>query len=341
MNKQQSNASKAHNQSSVEFQSLEQRRMYAVDLAISAVSAGGFITSAGQSFDITYTLKNKGSSATTGTTYVSSVLTTDTIIGNADDSKVGGGSYKQSIPAGGTVTFTVKGGSGISQPAGSFRVGGVVDKLNLVPESNENNNTAVSEPGSLVIAEFLDHDSLAGTDGDDVIDLRLVSNRAIMVVNGQAYSRPIGFFADGLFIDCGPGNDKVSTTPDFNVALAITGGGGNDTIIGGFRDDELSGANGRDKIYGGAGWDYLLGGAGKDKLFGEAGRDTLSGAGGNDTLDAGTGTDKLLGGAGNDVLIANDGTADYRDSLSGNAGTDTAIADSEDVLAGIEIEKAS
>jgi Ca2+-binding RTX toxin-like protein len=54
------------------------------------------------------------------------------------------------------------------------------------------------------------------------------------------------------------------------------------------------------------------------------------------TLDAGTGTDLLAGGAGDDFLTAQDGTADYRDSLLGDDGNDTAVADAEDILTSIE-----
>lgn len=319
------------------FQALEPRQMYAADLSITALTVDTPVTSSGQSFTITYTVKNNGDTATTKTIFVRNFLSRDDTFGNADDIGLDTGFYKPSIPPGGSVTFDVKSGTGISQPSGSFRIAGLVDSVKLIAESNEDNNVALTKPAALTIAEFLDHDSLPGTAGDDRIDLSIVSGRAIMVVNGQAFSRPVGFFTDALFINCGAGNDKVSTTPDFSVPLAITGAGGNDTIVGGKQDDELSGANGKDKILGGAGFDYLLGGAGADKLFGEAGRDTLSGAGGNDTLDAGQGTDKLLGGNGNDRLIAlDDNDNDFRDSISGNAGIDTALSDTDDVLAGIE-----
>jgi Ca2+-binding RTX toxin-like protein len=85
-----------------------------------------------------------------------------------------------------------------------------------------------------------------------------------------------------------------------NVQCAnITGGSGNDTIIGDSRVNS---------IHGGAGNDTLNGGAANDNLFGEDGDDSLFGGPGSDTLSGGEGTDLLFGGDGNDVLAGGNGT---------------------------------
>src|SRR4051812_571134 len=90
------------NASRCEFLPLETRQMQAVDLAITSVSVGTRITSAGQGFDITYTVKNNGTTATTGTTFIRNYLSEDKKLGNADDIGLDTGFYKPSIPAGGT-----------------------------------------------------------------------------------------------------------------------------------------------------------------------------------------------------------------------------------------------
>ena len=137
------------------------------------------------------------------------------------------------------------------------------------------------------------------------------------------------------FVDAGSGDDFVTALDDVTFRLAVTGAGGNDTIVGGGGDDELSGANGRDRVNGGGGDDYLLGGASADFLVGGAGDDTCSGAGGNDRLFGEAGADYLLGGAGNDSITAfflNDGL----DTVSGNAGNDFGLVNGDEVIAGLE-----
>lgn len=67
----------------------------------------------------------------------------------------------------------------------------------------------------------------------------------------------------------------------------VTGGGGNDTLIGSAADNVLTG---------GAGNDVLLGGGGNDTLQGGAGQDLLVGGSGADSLDSGGGEDILVGG---------------------------------------------
>ncbi len=51
----------------------------------------------------------------------------------------------------------------------------------------------------------------------------------------------------------------------------------------------------------------LSGGGGDDTLLGLDGNDTLNGGSGADRIDGGTGADKLFGGAGNDTFVFNPG----------------------------------
>ena len=75
--------------------------------------------------------------------------------------------------------------------------------------------------------------------------------------------------------------------------LNVTGGSGNDTLVGNGSDNVLSGGAGNDVLLGGAGNDSLDGGTGRDLLVGGSGQDTLSGGGG---ANNGPGDDLLIGG---------------------------------------------
>jgi Ca2+-binding RTX toxin-like protein len=83
---------------------------------------------------------------------------------------------------------------------------------------------------------------------------------------------------------------------------SLTGGPGNDRIVGGLAGDLFTG---------GPGDDALLGFGGGDLIRGESGRDSLSGGGSSDSLIGGSGDDKLQGGA-------------SRDLCNGGGGLDTA-----------------
>lgn len=111
----------------------------------------------------------------------------------------------------------------------------------------------------------------------------------------------------------------------------ITGGKGNDVLMGRGGDDSLRGDKGNDTIFGGVGSDVMRGGRGNDTLMGELGNDFVFGGRGNDFLDGGLGNDLLKGGSGNDTLMGGSGN----DTLRGNRNNDL-IIDSygEDYLIG-------
>ncbi len=110
----------------------------------------------------------------------------------------------------------------------------------------------------------------------------------------------------------------------FNGTLAnienVSGGGGEDNIIGNDESNVLSGNAGNDTLNGGEGEDILNGGSDADQLFGGDDSDTLNGGFGNDTLFGGNDDDILNGGNENDVLIGGGGG----DIHNGGNGTDRA-----------------
>jgi len=85
-------------------------------------------------------------------------------------------------------------------------------------------------------------------------------------------------------IDGGAGDDNLSagggdaTGAPLGNAVNITGGAGNDTLVGGDRGERLDGGDGSDKVDGGAGDDVLVGGAHaspSDRYTGGPGADRL------------------------------------------------------------------
>jgi hypothetical protein len=69
-----------------------------------------------------------------------------------------------------------------------------------------------------------------------------------------------------------------------SAADTLTGGTGNDTILGLASADSLTGNGGADTIHAGTGDDIVSGGDGADTLVGDAGADTLDGGDGNDLI---------------------------------------------------------
>ena len=93
----------------------------------------------------------------------------------------------------------------------------------------------------------------------------------------------------------------------------ITGGAGNDTLLGQSDHDTITGGTGNDHVLGGDGHDHLSdawkndtlsGGAGTDTLISHLGDNALSGGTEDDVICTGLGDDELDGGSGDDLLIA-------------------------------------
>jgi Ca2+-binding RTX toxin-like protein len=135
------------------------------------------------------------------------------------------------------------------------------------------------------------------------------------------------------------GDADVDVTFDvLPAAIALSGGGGVNSIgaRGGFGSGTVYA--GALTAYAGALGDSIVGGLGNDVLVGGAGNDVLEGREGNDNLDGGAGNvaavpvqrvvagaDAMSGSDGDDVFFANDGEADT--SINGGPGVDTATYD--------------
>ncbi len=90
----------------------------------------------------------------------------------------------------------------------------------------------------------------------------------------------------GIWYDGGAGDDVVIVARNVPAPVTLSGGPGNDLLVGGAGNDKLSG------------------GPGNDTLIGRGGNDKLSGGPGNDTLIGGPGEDTCIGGPGHDKGVS-------------------------------------
>lgn len=197
-------------------------------------------------------------------------------------------------------------------------------------QGNDGDNWLQGKGGDDTLIFSKGHDTLEGGTGTDTVVYSGVS----VAVNANLLTK-LGTVADG-------------SSQDFRSIENLTGGAGNDILVGNDSANTLLGMVGNDSILGGAGDDNLQGGDGADTLVGGAGADILSGGSGIDTVsyasssakvtvdltltdrgpadplndgvgDALIGVESIIGSAGDDVFFASVDAV----ILSGGAGVDT------------------
>jgi Ca2+-binding RTX toxin-like protein len=186
---------------------------------------------------------------------------------------------------------------------------------------------------------------LAGGPGRDQID---AAARSQGVVLDESAGRLSGFET----LTGGDGDDVLVGDAGANV---LDGGAGDDLLVGRLGDDDLRGGVGTDTVsfQGGpgvsatllarvatgqgndllAGVENLTGSSHADRLIGDSRANVLEGMSGNDVLDGRLGNDVLEGGAGRDEIRARDGV---RDVVDGGSGRDTVRADRADRVRNVE-----
>jgi Ca2+-binding RTX toxin-like protein len=168
--------------------------------------------------------------------------------------------------------------------------------------------TISAGPGSQFLIGGLDSDTLDGGNGDDqVFDGSQVSGAATTAGNDRLIGGA-GFDATQYFRAGTVGlelrldelaNDGAPGEADNVQVESVTGGNGDDLLVGDATANTLSGANGSDQISGLGGNDELFGDSGGEMALrggasGFAGDDTLDGGAGRDALDCGRGFDLAL-----------------------------------------------
>lgn len=274
----------------------------------------------------------------------------DTLIGGAGNDSLTGGTGKDTFVFANTgITPFSTSGLGVDTIA-DFVLADDLLQLNV------NTFNKLTYLGALKAADFatVTTDADAATNAASIV-YNSANGKLFYNQNGTA----AGLGTGGQFATL-TGNPLLTTANFVLVGNVITGGSGNDTIVGTTGIDVIDGGAGNDTITGGANNDVLNGGAGTDTLVetGDVdftltnsqlvggtvtGTDTLSGfeaarlTGGSKAntintkdftgsviLDGGAGNDILTSGSGNDTLIGGTGN----DTLTGGTGNDTYVVDS-------------
>lgn len=190
-------------------------------------------------------------------------------------------------------------------------------------ESLESRTLFAAAP--VVATATLDGSNLVvvGTKKADDIHVRMNGANVEVLHNGTSLAQHGASLVTMVTIDAGKGHDNVHIDADVTVNAHLTGGVGNDTLVGsmlglnvllgGAGKDNMTGGNLNDVLEGGNAGDILTGGAGDDNLSGGNGKDTLDAGDGNDIVVGGNGRDALTGGAGADNFAGNDKVWEFRD----------------------------
>lgn len=246
---------------------------------------------------------------------------------------------------------------------------------------NAAENYLYGDAGNDRLSAMGGHDTLEGGDGDDTLYGSATGTGDLLL--GNAGDDHIVISTGSTVVDGGEGSDTLhlSLTAGVKVDLRITGeqqvaagvfvearnvenltgGMGNDTLIGDAKDNVLMGGRGDDVLDGGAGSDTasyaddglwgpvvidlgksvqvlsdgrgtdtyisienVIGSFSDDNITGDAGANRLNGYAGNDRLYAVGGNDVLEGDSGDDVLVATREGAS-NDKLYGGAGNDRLV----------------
>lgn len=185
-------------------------------------------------------------------------------------------------------TVTIKGGAGNDRIVGSFAQDSIdAGSGNDTLSGGENDDTLIGGAGTDLLLETVDIDL-------DLSDTSLVLRDSMM----KALETDRLVTIENASLTSGDGGNKFDTNGFTRGAVTLIGGAGDDTLIGGSRNDAISGRDGDDVLAGGTGNDTLLGGFGDDTLAGNAGNDLLIGGFDDDDIDGGDGRDTAVGGQG-------------------------------------------
>lgn len=190
---------------------------------------------------------------------------------------------------------------------------------------NDGANTLSGGVGDDHLLGGLGSDVLIGGTGTDTVSCAGETDAMLIDLVNGAISR------NAIF------EDTLNSIED------VTGGSGNDVIIGSAGVNRLDGGAGDDDLSGGAGNDTLYGGDNDDRITGGKGNDTVDGGNGNDRIfhAIGDGVDTVDGGDGGDQLeIAGTTGADQLDvifnGIAINQSEGGAVANVEAVFANLD-----
>lgn len=203
-------------------------------------------------------------------------------------------------------------------------------------------------PGALSVGGTDDDDAIAaGTLGHDRVGINLNvtqdgASPDVDVIFEAPKATKASFKLSGA-----KGNDRISVLgkPGFSGPLVgervgLSGGPGDDTLVGGPSKDRLGGSLGDDTMVGGRGRDYLTIGPGHDLARAGAGPDQIFNVSDVGGIPPDHGTDRIFAGAGNDRIDASqpmpgdlvDCGPGARDFVFANPGDRTRSCEEVDVV---------
>jgi Ca2+-binding RTX toxin-like protein/uncharacterized protein YkwD len=256
------------------------------------------------------------------------------------------GGYQVKVPSG-TYTATATGGN-LSGEIREFNVmvGGSNVKVDFDASGSVDvvtHTIDLSDGTSHVV--IVQDDGTAGNGVSQVIIDGVLTAFTVpttsLVINGGDDADSISvtsldsMFTGQIVINGNAGADSIDVSA-VGLVTSLSGGLGNDVLVGGTASDFLNGGSGDDTAVGNAGNDTINGGSGRDSLDGGSGDDTVSGQGSSgDILTGGSGNDRVNGGAGIDTIFET-GDADFTltaTSLTGS-GLDTLLSIERAILVG-------
>ena len=307
------------------IQSLEPRRLMAVDLGVSFSLNNGLplITSAQTNLQATLAVRNTGTTATPAAVKAELFISADRKL-DAGDLAIASSTVAAGLAGGRPATQLVSLTSAAVPPPGRYYLIAVVDRSGAAGrDANTGNNTIVGRRPQVTLVPPLEVQSteegdvvfLEGTGRSDKVGIIFSGDQVVIGLNGVLGAAPRST-VEAIGVTLGAGNDRLACNTDVDVPLVVTGGTGNDRIAGSAASDLINGEAGSDILFGGAGVDGILGGAGNDRIFGGPGADNMIGGDGFDrffgnrgdnaidTLDGGAGTDQYDGKDPGDILTA-------------------------------------
>lgn len=166
--------------------------------------------------------------------------------------------------------------------------------------------------------------SVTGSNGADTVVVDFGSPDSVAVeVDGRRQGFARNTFRT-ISVSLGNGDDSFRTISSGSALedtpLDVSGGAGQDSVVGGAGNDVLRGEDGDDHLLGGGGADVILGDRGDDFVNGQVGTDTELLGSGDDTAGwlPGEGSDAVFGGSGRDTLAFTGAGGDEVMSLSAN-----------------------
>lgn len=215
-----------------------------------------------------------------------------------------------------------------------------------VIDGEEGNDVVVGDAGNDALSGGIGNDVLNGGAGSDQMrggdgdDTLYIDAADTSVSGGEGYDIVSVVGADAVIFDAAAADVEFVAGSSGNDVFSAVGSAMGVTIYGGEGDDQLTGGDGNDVLVGQAGADTVIGGIGNDVLNGAEGEDLLTGDAGDDTMYGGTGNDEISGGDGSDSISGDEGAdaifgGSEVDYLYGGDGDDTVNGeDGNDVVVG-------